>query len=47
MFGFGATAFVSFLVPGLNFVCLPLLVTAGTRLALEIGPPTASLPAAG
>lgn len=39
MFGFGATAFASFLVPGLNFLCLPLLVTAGTRLALEVGPP--------
>lgn len=39
MFGFGAVAFASFLVPGLNFLCLPLLVTAGTRLALEVGPP--------
>jgi CysZ protein len=42
MFGFGATAFASFLVPGLNFLCLPLLVTAGTRLALELGPPSRS-----
>ncbi len=47
MFGFGATAFASFLVPGLNFLCLPLLVTAGTRLALEIGPPAPPLPGAG
>ncbi len=39
MFGFGATAFASFLIPGLNFLALPLLVTAGTRLALEVGPP--------
>jgi len=39
MFGFGATAFVTYLVPGLNFLCLPLLVTAGTLLALGVGPP--------
>ncbi len=47
LFGFGATAFASFLLPGLNFLCLPLLVTAGTRLALEIGPPAPSLAGAG
>ena len=47
MFGFGATAFGTYLVPGLNFLCLPLLVTAGTLLALGLGPPTAgpSVPA--
>lgn len=39
MFGFGGTALVSLLVPGLNFLCLPWFVTAGTLLALEVGPP--------
>lgn len=39
MLGFGTTAFLTFLVPGLNFLCLPLLVTAGTLLALELGVP--------
>jgi len=39
MFGFGVTALATFLVPGLNFLCLPLLVTAGTQLALDVGPP--------
>ena len=39
MFGFGATALGTFLIPGLNFLCLPWLVSAGTLLALEAGPP--------
>lgn len=39
MLGFGITALPTFLVPGLNFLCLPWLVTAGTLLALEVGPP--------
>ena len=39
MFGFGATALGTFLIPGLNFFCLPWLVSAGTLLALEAGPP--------
>jgi CysZ protein len=38
-FGFGSTAFGTYLVPGLNFLCLPLLVTAGTILALDVGLP--------
>lgn len=36
--GFGGAAFVTFLIPGLNFLCLPWLVTAGTLLVLEAGP---------
>lgn len=46
MMGFGGLALVSFLVPGLNFLCLPWLVTAGTILALELGPPTRHPPPA-
>ena len=34
--GFGAAAFITFLVPGLNFLALPVLVTAGTALALDL-----------
>jgi len=33
--GFGGAAFVTFLVPGLNFLLLPTLVTAGTLLAVR------------
>ena len=40
MGSFGGLALLSFAVPGLNFVCLPWLVTAGTLLALEVGPPS-------
>ena len=29
----------TFVVPGLNFLALPVLVTAGTLLALDLGPP--------
>ncbi len=36
--GFGVGAFATFLIPGLNFLCLPWLVTAGTLLVLEAGP---------
>ena len=39
MLGFGATALGTFLVPGLNFLCLPWLVCAGTLLALDVGVP--------
>jgi CysZ protein len=39
MAGFGGAALGTFLIPGLNFFCLPLLVTAGTQLALENDPP--------
>lgn len=45
MLAFGGTALASHAVPGLNFICLPLLVTAGTLLALRVGPPCE--PAAG
>ncbi len=41
MLGFGGAALASFAIPGLNFLCLPWLVTAGTLLALEVGPPQA------
>jgi len=37
--GFGTAAFVTFLIPGLNFLALPVLVTAGTSLALDLEPP--------
>lgn len=36
MFGFGVAAFVTLLVPFLNFICLPALVTGGTLLFLYI-----------
>ena len=39
MVGFGAAALATFLIPGLNFLALPVLVTAGTLLALELGTP--------
>jgi CysZ protein len=35
MVGFGAGAFATLLVPGLNFVALPALVVSGTLLALR------------
>ena len=44
MLGFGAAALGTFLVPGLNFVCLPWLVTAGTLLALDLGVPPSDDP---
>ena len=34
MLGFGAAAFLTLLVPLLNFICLPVLVTSGTLLVL-------------
>lgn len=39
MIGFGGVAFIACLVPGLNLLILPALVTAGTLLVLRI-PPT-------
>lgn len=36
MLGFGAVAFLTLLVPLLNFLCLPALVTGGTLLVLHI-----------
>ena len=41
MLGFGFAGMATLLVPGLNFLCLPWLVTSGTLLALELGPPSA------
>ena len=35
MLGFGAAAFLTLLVPLLNFVCLPVLVVSGTQLIIE------------
>jgi uncharacterized protein involved in cysteine biosynthesis len=35
MLGFGATAFATFFIPGLNFAALPLFVVSGTLLALK------------
>jgi uncharacterized protein involved in cysteine biosynthesis len=35
MLGFGATALATFLVPGLNFAAMPVLVVSGTLLALR------------
>ena len=38
MVGFGATSFLTFAVPGLNFLAMPVLVVAGTLLAVRLGP---------
>ena len=38
MAGFGGAAFVTLLIPGLNFLMLPALVVAGTLLALRLPP---------
>ncbi|MCZ6465151.1 MAG: EI24 domain-containing protein [Proteobacteria bacterium] len=38
MLGFGSSAFVTVLVPGLNFLLIPILVAAGTLLALRHPP---------
>jgi len=42
MLSFGGFALALYAVPGLSFVCLPWLVTAGTLLALEVGTPGGS-----
>ena len=39
-----AAAFMSFFVPGLNFVLLPVLVAAGTLLAVRVPPESMSRP---
>jgi uncharacterized protein involved in cysteine biosynthesis len=39
MTGFGGVAFFACLVPGLNLLIMPALVTAGTLLVLRIAPP--------
>lgn len=36
MLGFGAAAFLTLLIPLLNFVCLPALVAGGTLLFLDV-----------
>ena len=38
MLGFGGAAFLTFLVPGLNFLAMPWLVVSGTLLALRSPP---------
>jgi CysZ protein len=43
MLGFGLAAFLTLMVPGLNFLVLPALVVAGTLLAVRY-PPEASPP---
>ena len=50
MAGFGSAGFLTCLVPGLNFLAMPILVVAGTLLALRLQPerppipPTAPIP---
>jgi uncharacterized protein involved in cysteine biosynthesis len=39
MLGFGGVGLLTLLVPGLNFACLPWLVTAGTLLATDLESP--------
>jgi uncharacterized protein involved in cysteine biosynthesis len=39
MLGFGLAGLGTLCVPGLNFACLPWLVTSGTLLALDLGVP--------
>jgi len=39
MLGFGGFGLALFFVPGLSFLCLPWLVTSGTLLVLDLGPP--------
>ena len=39
MVGFGLAAFLTFGIPGLNFLAMPVLVVAGTLLALRLEPP--------
>ncbi|HTO52670.1 MAG TPA: EI24 domain-containing protein [Myxococcota bacterium] len=39
MASFGGVALALYLVPGLSFLCLPWLVTAGTLLVVELGAP--------
>ncbi len=38
MVGFGGAAFLTCVVPGLNFIAMPLLVIAGTLLSLRLPP---------
>jgi CysZ protein len=43
--GFGSAAFLTCLVPLLNFAAMPLLVVGGTLLAMRFGSASAALPA--
>lgn len=47
MLGFGGVAFAACLVPGLNLVLMPALVTAGTLLVVRTEPAGSVAPAAG
>jgi uncharacterized protein involved in cysteine biosynthesis len=38
MLGFGGLAFVICLVPGVNFLAMPVFVVAGTLLVLRLSP---------
>jgi len=40
LLGFGGAGLLTLLVPGLNFACLPWLVTAGTLLATDLESPS-------
>jgi CysZ protein len=40
--GFGGIALLTFMIPGLNFLALPWLVTAATLLSLDLGLPEPS-----
>lgn len=40
MLSFGGFALALYAIPGLSFLCLPWLVTAGTLLVVELGTPT-------
>lgn len=42
MLSFGGFALLLFLVPGVSFLCLPWLVSAGTLLVLELWPESAA-----
>lgn len=42
MLGFGATSFAMMIVPGVNLLSMPILVVAGTLLALRHGPGSGS-----
>lgn len=47
MLGYGAAAFATFVVPGLNFLALPVLVVSGTLLALRTPLPAGGEPVPG
>lgn len=44
MLGFGAAAFLTLMLPGLNFLVLPVLVVAGTLLAVRYPPDSSASP---